>query len=143
MEHKWLICLALCLYDVVVQQVSSNKTQRAVSEKPSFYNHQKSKFWCPDATCVDSKLCQPCQHQFLMIFATGRSASTTLTWMLDELPGIQMSGENNQLLLHLRSFYNNVVNNSLFLGSSGKKSKALGDTTRSPSKVLAVQPKTW
>jgi hypothetical protein len=54
--------------------------------------------WCPKAVCHDSSLCQPCKRRFLIIIATGRSASTTLTYMMDSLPGVRMSGENNDTL---------------------------------------------
>jgi hypothetical protein len=54
--------------------------------------------WCRNSVCNNSQLCKPCQRRFLIIFTVGRSASTTLTWMMDSLPGIRMSGENNDLL---------------------------------------------
>jgi len=52
--------------------------------------------WCPNATChSDSRmLCVPCRRRFLIILATGRTGSTTLTWMLDGLPGVRVAGEN-------------------------------------------------
>uniref|UniRef100_A0A7S3PY43 Protein-tyrosine sulfotransferase n=1 Tax=Chaetoceros debilis TaxID=122233 RepID=A0A7S3PY43_9STRA len=51
--------------------------------------------WCPYANCHNSPLCQPCERRFLIIIATGRSGSTTLTNMLDQLPNVRMAGENN------------------------------------------------
>jgi hypothetical protein len=33
-------------------------------------------------------LCQPCKQRFLFIIATGRSGSTTLLSMLNQLPGV-------------------------------------------------------
>lgn len=58
--------------------------------------------WCPTATCNNSPQCQPCRQRFLIVIATGRSGSTTLTNMLDMLPNIRMAGENNGHLLFAR-----------------------------------------
>lgn len=52
---------------------------------------------------------QPCRRRFLIVIATGRSASTTLTWMLDSLPGVRMSGENNNLLGQLHNLYTKTL----------------------------------
>jgi len=51
--------------------------------------------WCPKATCNNSPMCEPCKRKFLIVIATGRSGSTTLTNMIDLLPGVRMAGENN------------------------------------------------
>lgn len=60
-----------------------------------FNNYNPNKNWCPSATCNNSPLCQPCNRRFLIIIATGRSGSTTLTNMLNLLPNVRMAGENN------------------------------------------------
>lgn len=65
--------------------------------------------WCPNAVCLNSDLCQPCRRRFLIVMATGRSASTTLTFMLDALPGVRMSGENNDELKAIRNMMDNVL----------------------------------
>lgn len=57
--------------------------------------------WCPDAKCTSSPMCRPCQRRFLIVITNGRSASTTLTWMLDLLPGLRMGGENNNALQNI------------------------------------------
>ena len=51
-------------------------------------------------TTSSSSLCNnnPCKRRWIIIISTGRSASTTLTWMIDMLPNIRMSGENNNLI---------------------------------------------
>jgi hypothetical protein len=54
--------------------------------------------WCPNANCTGTPICYPCQRRWLIIVTTGRSASTTLTEMIDRLPGIRMTGENNNLV---------------------------------------------
>mmetsp|Transcript_34001 Transcript_34001/g.71525 ORF Transcript_34001/g.71525 Transcript_34001/m.71525 type:complete len:395 (-) Transcript_34001:400-1584(-) len=55
--------------------------------------------WCPKQnSCNSTPLCQPCKRRFLIIIATGRSGSTTLTHMLGSLPGVRMAGENDNAL---------------------------------------------
>mmetsp|Transcript_15651 Transcript_15651/g.43165 ORF Transcript_15651/g.43165 Transcript_15651/m.43165 type:complete len:341 (-) Transcript_15651:1908-2930(-) len=61
------------------------------------------KSWCPQAICRDSALCRPCERRFLIIVTSGRTASTTLTWMMDLLPGVRMSGENNNVIQTMKS----------------------------------------
>ena len=68
-------------------------------------DHHKA--WCPSAMCQDSDLCYPCQRRFLIEIATGRSASTTLMYMLDALPGVRMSGENKNELNAIRHMIDN------------------------------------
>ena len=72
--------------------------------------------WCPLAVAnanppskYDRVGCQPCDRRFLILITTGRSASTTLTWMLDTLPGVRMSGENNNLMGHLYDLYEGTL----------------------------------
>lgn len=57
--------------------------------------------WCPEASCLPSPMCHPCQRRFLIVITNGRSASTTLTWMLNLLPGLRMGGENNNALQNI------------------------------------------
>jgi hypothetical protein len=54
--------------------------------------------WCPDGKCKGTALCFPCQRRWLIIVTVGRSASTTLTKMIALLPGVRMTGENNNLV---------------------------------------------
>jgi hypothetical protein len=70
--------------------------------------------WCPKAVCLNSDLCQPCQRRFLILLATGRSASTTLDFMLDSLPGVRMSGENNDELKAIKYMMDNIIKHSVF-----------------------------
>jgi hypothetical protein len=65
--------------------------------------------WCPKAVCLNSDLCRPCQRRFLILLATGRSGSTTLNFMLDSLPSVRMSGENNDELRAIRYMMENVM----------------------------------
>lgn len=64
--------------------------------------------WCPNAVCHNSALCHPCQRRFLIIIATGRSASTTLMYMMNSLPRVRMSGENNNTLGAIRTMISNI-----------------------------------
>jgi hypothetical protein len=64
--------------------------------------------WCPGAVWHDSDVCHPCQRRFLIVIATGRSASTTLTHMLGSLPGVRMSGENYNMLGLIRNLFDTV-----------------------------------
>lgn len=77
--------------------------------------------WCPKAICKSSPMCQPCKRRFLIIFSSGRSASTTLTWMMDSLPGVRMSGENNNLLRKQFSFYSGTFEAEHFEKGYGEK----------------------
>jgi hypothetical protein len=54
--------------------------------------------WCPNANCKGTSICYPCQRRWLIIVTSGRSASTTLTEMVHRLPGVRMTGENNDLI---------------------------------------------
>ena len=73
--------------------------------------------WCPKAACNNSAQCTPCSRRFLIIIASGRSASTTLTWMLNTLPGVRMSGENNDLLKQLHQVHESTFRHPQFIGS--------------------------
>lgn len=56
--------------------------------------------WCPYATCHNSPLCSPCNRRYLLIISTGRSGSTSLLNMLNQLPQVRLSGENNNALYY-------------------------------------------
>lgn len=77
--------------------------------------------WCPQAVCHSSPMCQPCKRRFLIIFTTGRSASTTLTWMLDSLPGVRMSGENHDILKKQYQLYQETFDEKDWERSVGKR----------------------
>ena len=70
--------------------------------------------FCPNALCINTDLCKPCQRRFIIIVTTPRSASTTLTWMFDYLPGVRMAGENNNTLGFLKRATDNIVKNQNF-----------------------------
>jgi hypothetical protein len=57
------------------------------------YNHYKSKF------------CDLCRHKFTHILATGRSGSTTVLAMLNQLTGYDITGEHGGQLNHLYQAY--------------------------------------
>mmetsp|Transcript_93 Transcript_93/g.125 ORF Transcript_93/g.125 Transcript_93/m.125 type:complete len:345 (+) Transcript_93:110-1144(+) len=64
--------------------------------------------WCPNATCHNSPLCAPCNQRFLFIVSTGRSGSTTLLTLLNQLPNVRLSGENNGQLHVLANIESNI-----------------------------------
>ena len=66
--------------------------------------------WCPDADCQSTPLCAPCRRRFLVLVASARSASTTAQMMLHSLPGVRMSGENNNALTHIVDAMDRVRN---------------------------------
>ncbi len=70
-------------------------TVPSCTEKES---HLIDRSWCPEAKCLLTPFCEPCRRRFLIVITNGRSASTTLTWMLDSLPGVRMGGENNNAI---------------------------------------------
>ena len=68
--------------------------------------------WCPHADCYNSPICTPCRRRFLLIIATGRSGSTTLLSMINQLPGVRLSGENKDALLSQMRFTDNFFKES-------------------------------
>ena len=64
--------------------------------------------WCPYATCNDSPVCSPCKRRFLFIVASGRSGSTTLLSMMNMLPNVRLSGENNNELFVISGLETNL-----------------------------------
>jgi hypothetical protein len=82
--------------------------------------------WCPRAKCVNTASCQPCQQRFLIILTTGRAASTTLTWMMDALPGVRMAGENNNFLKNLLNTVSNTVDHAEWIKGGSLQSGPWG-----------------
>jgi hypothetical protein len=76
-----------------------------------------SSSWCPNANCKGTTICYPCQRRWLIIITTGRSASTTLTEMVARLPGVRMTGENNNLIAR----FENVLKQSTPAMLEGKE----------------------
>jgi hypothetical protein len=95
---------------------TSSSVHFAGFSKLSFENSS----WCPHATCLDSDICHPCSRRYLIILATGRSASTTLTWMMNELPGVRMSGENNDELHKIHNMIQNIATLTEFKDSTNQ-----------------------
>ena len=63
---------------------------------------KENRDWCPQASCNSTDVCHPCSRRFLLVLATGRSASTTLKNMLRNLPGVRMAGENDNALRKIK-----------------------------------------
>ena len=64
--------------------------------------------WCPYAQCYNSPVCTPCNRRFLFIISTGRSGSTTLLKMLNLLPNVRISGENNNEMYFASQLIDNI-----------------------------------
>lgn len=77
--------------------------------------------WCPNSVCKSTTICNLCRRRWLIILATGRSASTTLLYMLNSLPGIRLSGENNDELKVLKEAIDNIRRDKQFLRGENKK----------------------
>ena len=105
-----------------VLHVDTSAPPRTKFMGPSYHNSS----WCPNSLCIDSPLCIPCQRRYLIIFSTGRSASTTLTWMMDSLPGVRLSGENNALLQRQFMTHQAVFEDKLFKEGQQVKSSPYG-----------------
>jgi len=82
--------------------------------------------WCPSSKCTVSNICKPCDRKFLIIMSVGRGASTTLTWMMDQLPGVRMAGENNDLLKKVHDTLSETVYHPIFMGEAGRKGSSWG-----------------
>jgi len=57
--------------------------------------------FCPYAKCSNSDHCRPCDRRFIFEIAIGRSGSTSLLDLINALPGVRLSGENNGMLIGL------------------------------------------
>ncbi len=79
--------------------------------KPFNRTNPYTRSWCPKATCNNSPLCTPCNRRYLFIIATGRSGSTTLLKMFNQLPNVRLSGENWNILYHASSLIKVFENN--------------------------------
>lgn len=94
--------------------------------------------WCPHTSCggnettptadtnESSASCTLCHARFLFILAPGRTASTTLTWTLNALPGLRMGGENNGVLSQLHDLMDNSVFYKWYQLGDGKRSIPFG-----------------
>jgi Sulfotransferase family len=94
---------ALALQDDEDDNASTQTTQHPPSPMQQHVDYHTNRFdytssWCPNANCKGTSICYPCQRRWLIIITTGRSASTTLTEMVNRLPGVRMTGENKNLI---------------------------------------------
>ena len=108
LDYAWRVHVTLFQYNEKDNYGQQPMTDSALSPRTmkettaATATNQVDRSWCPEARCLSSPLCRPCQRRFLIIIANARSASTTLTWSMDLLPVIRMSGEINNALHHLR-----------------------------------------
>jgi hypothetical protein len=82
---------------------SQNSSRIYVDYHSNRFDYTSS--WCPNAKCHGTPLCYPCQRRWLIIVTVGRSASTTLTKMVNLLPGVRMAGENNDLVGRINNLF--------------------------------------
>lgn len=90
-----------------------------------FNNHNPHRHsWCPNATCLNSPICQPCQRRYLLILATARSGSTTLLRMFSHLPNVRLAGENLNTLEQVSKVVDNLIgkinNNGPVIKANGR-----------------------
>lgn len=94
--------------DVVAHTSHHSPLEKKDQSIPTaLFNHTNpfEKHWCPNAKCFNSPNCAPCNQRFLFIIATGRSGSTTLMKMLNQLPNVRLSGENYNILYEASKLY--------------------------------------
>ncbi|KAG7362006.1 hypothetical protein IV203_025672 [Nitzschia inconspicua] len=121
--------------DATVQSTTNTTTTIAANRQDAPFIDYGNSNWCPNSICNNSPLCYPCKRRFLIIFASGRSASTTLNWMLDSLPGVRMSGENNGLLWTQFHFFQNTFCERNFI--EGTNLKAAFGRNKIPNGALS------
>jgi len=88
----------LYFFDLSVWQSYGVVQSESIHVWDPFNNTNPNIDWCPLAKCHNSPLCTPCKRRFLLLLATGRSGSTTILKMLNFLPNVRLSGENNNQL---------------------------------------------
>jgi len=98
-----LICLAASLR--LIPSAASRVLFPSPHETPlSIHIPNQNSSYCP--WCTDPILCA---RKFLFVIATGRSGSTTVMGMLNAVPGVFLSGENNAEASRLRAVYEERV----------------------------------
>jgi len=96
------------------QEPAAFKIKTNESNWTDFNSTNPFEYWCPTASCSNSPLCSPCQKRFLFIVGTGRSGSTTLLRMFNELPNVRLSGENYDEFRLASQLSNNLFESSQF-----------------------------
>jgi hypothetical protein len=90
--------------------VESSKIEDDNWEPFNTTNPHKDSF-CPDAQCLNSPLCLPCDRRHFLIISTARSGSTTLLRMFNALPNMRLSGENHNTLEFISKITDNLLQN--------------------------------
>lgn len=117
----------------------NNKTHTAQSLnnfQPFNKTNPFNSSWCPGAICHNSPICAPCNKRYLFILATGRSGSTSLLEMMNKLPNIQLSGENNDELYIASKLEQNLKLKKQFNFGGGEKTE--GAWLHNPVPVQAM-----
>jgi len=76
--------------------------------------------WCPNVACVNTNNCRPCERKFLFVLAQGRSGSTTMKNMINELPGVRLSGEIGDTVEYMKNLWSYIWNNDNLKRGRGK-----------------------
>lgn len=101
-----------------VEKVAVPFLRQKNKEQPFNQTNPYYDSWCPYARCYNSPLCSPCNRRFLFIIATGRSGSTTLLRMFNELPNVRLSGENMNELYLASQLVTNLEKDNNFLNEA-------------------------
>jgi len=93
-----IFMLLIYSYFYSVMQIT---LKNRIGEEPFNETNPYLSSWCPAAACPNSPVCSPCSQRFLFILATARSGSTTILQTLNTLPGVRLSGENDNVFYNL------------------------------------------
>jgi len=91
-----------------------NHNVKKLHYEPFNHTNPYENSWCPTAQCYNSPICTPCNQRFLFIIATGRSGSTTLLRMFNQLPNVRLSGENYNAIYKASALPRLFVDNATF-----------------------------
>lgn len=97
--------------DAGVRGVTRNKIPQPTEWDPFNSTNPFEHSFCPEAKCLNSPLCQPCNRRHFFIISTARSGSTTLLRQFNQLPNIRLSGENHNQMKYTSQLTINLLNN--------------------------------
>lgn len=100
------------------EKVALSFLRNRPTEQPFNQTNPHYDSWCPHARCYNSPLCSPCNRRFLFLIATGRSGSTTLLRMFNELPNVRLSGENHNEFYLASKLVTNLEEDNNFLNKN-------------------------
>lgn len=107
------------------------KIKNSKSEDSQIQNPNKD--WCPNVSCQNIGSCKPCDKKFLFVLAQGRSGSTTMKNMLNELPGVRLSGEVGDTIKEMKHLWDYILNNENLVRGRGNFKGSWGHNDYPPS----------